>query len=84
MKLQLKCDGCGKVGSANEIATDYDGEDLCGACRQKASLADLKQQYASRKEWLESTHLKGLRQLRGKIKRMEGKFNEKLTQDARR
>ena len=32
MKLTLQCDNCGKVGSPEEITTDYDDRDLCLSC----------------------------------------------------
>ena len=71
MKMQLKCDGCGKVGTSDEIYTDHDGRDLCATCAQSAKLSDLKQQHASKKEWLESTHLKELRELEKQIADIE-------------
>lgn len=71
MKLKMKCDGCGKNGSADEISTDHNGRDLCAVCAQAAKLADLKERYAAKKAWLESTHLKELRELEKQIADME-------------
>lgn len=43
MKLQLKCDGCTKVGTPEEISTDHDGRDLCKRCRICFDIGDLEQ-----------------------------------------
>ncbi|KKW11470.1 MAG: hypothetical protein UY48_C0018G0004 [Candidatus Gottesmanbacteria bacterium GW2011_GWB1_49_7] len=71
MKIKLKCDGCGKIGNAEEISTDYDGQDLCTFCAKEKKLSVLKQEHASTKKWLEDTHLKSLRDLEGQIAAIE-------------
>lgn len=71
MKIQLQCDVCGKLGGAEDISTDYDGRDLCAFHAKAAHLSDLKQEHASKKEWLESTHLKNLRDLEKQIADIE-------------
>ena len=67
MKLKLQCDNCGKVGTAEEITASTDERDLCIACAAAEDLANMKQRYASKMEWLESTHLKELRELKQRI-----------------
>lgn len=72
MKLTVKCDRCGKEGTADEVSTYAYGErDLCDSCSRIEHLADLKQQYASKMEWLETTHLKELRELEKQIAELE-------------
>lgn len=67
MKLQVKCDKCGTVGTSDEIATKYDGRDLCSRCDAVETLRLLKEDYAHKLAWLEATHLKYLRELKAKI-----------------
>lgn len=85
MKIQLKCDGCGKLGTADEIHTDHDDGDLCATCAHAAKLATMKQQHASKNEWLESTHLKELRELEKQIADIERELpnDPKLSHAAR-
>lgn len=71
MTILVKCDGCGKVGTPEEIPSDYNGNDFCQACARDALLKELKEQRDSKKEWLERTHLKELGELELKIAEME-------------
>ena len=71
MKIQLKCDGCGKLGNADEILTNYDNRDLCVTCALAEKLTYLKQEHTNKNEWLESTYLKELRELGKQIADIE-------------
>ena len=42
MKLQLKCDACGEVGTPEQIETDYDDRDLCKACARKQKVEEIE------------------------------------------
>ena len=75
MKLLLKCDACGQEGPPGEITSDYDGKDLCVKCRKIRDLSELKQKRDTKKEWLESTHLKELHDLEDKIRMLEIEIN---------
>lgn len=70
MKLQLKCDGenCGKVGTPEEISTDYDNRDLCVRCKLIYDLKDL----TDRREKLRVEHQRYSREL--------GDANNRITQ----
>lgn len=73
MKVQLKCDDCPKTGTPKEIFTNLDNRDLCANCMRLENLAILKQQHAELKAWLESTHLKRLRDIEQQISNLESK-----------
>jgi hypothetical protein len=71
MKLQLKCDSCGTVGDPQTIFTDYDDMDFCVTCTTVRKLHDLKIRLADKRAWLESTHLKEMRELENQIDAIE-------------
>lgn len=42
MTLRVKCDGCGKEGSGEEIPRDFSSDkDLCQDCLRKAELTEM-------------------------------------------
>lgn len=71
VKVELQCDVCGKTGKDSEISTDLDDIDRCSQCAISAKLLYLKRKYACKKEWLDSTHMKDLRELEKQITDLE-------------
>ena len=69
--MKFSCDGCGRIGNRDELASDYDGRQLCAICARAEKIADLKQKHAAKKEWLERTHLQELRELARQIADLE-------------
>jgi len=73
MKIEVRCDKCGRIGTADEIRfLSYLGKDLCNGCRLKQELAEAKREYEHLKSWLASTHLKKLTELEERIRAIEG------------
>ncbi len=71
MKISIQCDGCGTIGTAQEIGTDHDGRDLCHTCAAREEIGRMKAKHADKLKWLEATHLKDLRDLEKQIAAME-------------
>lgn len=76
MIIKLQCDKCGKQGSADEIVTRYDGADLCPTCTLQSRLNILRSDLASKVEWLESTHMKEVKELETEIAYVELKLSQ--------
>jgi hypothetical protein len=71
MKLQLKCDNCGKIDSAENFVSNYDGIDLCPKCDLELKIKDLKHDRDKKQRWLDETHLKDLHETDVKILELE-------------
>jgi hypothetical protein len=72
MKTEVACDVCGKRMPPESAFYDVGSErDLCAEHYREAMLAEAKSERAALAEWLESTHLKRLRELDSRIAELE-------------
>lgn len=70
MILQAQCDGCRVTGQGNEIHTTYGGRHLCNKCLNIEELNDLIKRLESKKRWLETIHLKEIKEMEDEIIRL--------------
>jgi len=70
--ITLICDGCGREGDADEIASDYKygNQDLCPSCQPNYDIAELKRRIENKKAWLKETHLKDIMEWEAEIKEL--------------
>jgi len=68
MKLTVKCDWCGKEGKGDEFYHSGDGDDLCEKCNIENEINSLQRQIQDKEDWLESTHLKTLKEMKAHVK----------------
>lgn len=70
MRVKIRCDSCGKIGTGDEIGTDYEGRDMCARCRHADKVKELEAEFAKRNslhaEWLEEMN-KRIAEMRGKL-----------------
>lgn len=71
MKLQVKCDGCGKEGHSDFFFTDYDNCDWCQSCNLKNSIMALEVNIKDKKKWLAETHLKKIDEWEKELKGLQ-------------
>ncbi len=72
MKTEVACDVCGKRMRAEESFYDVGSEqDLCAEHYRETLLTEAKRERADLAEWLESTHLKKLRDFDARISELE-------------
>lgn len=75
MILTVSCDVCGKVMDPKDAHGDYDDIHYCELDWTKHQLRAATEAYAQKLEWLESTHLKSLREQEAKIATLKTKLS---------
>jgi uncharacterized Zn finger protein (UPF0148 family) len=72
MPALYTCDVCGK----NADWEDYDGDVLCEYHSLNKEVEFLKREYEQQKQWLISTHLHHLQEIKKKIKEKESEMKK--------
>lgn len=69
-----QCDNCEIELPGKDLYTDYDGVSRCLKCKLENDLYFARSEYKDKKLWLESTHLKYLKELKDEVQRIEQKL----------